>query len=243
MEAAGLPQPPEVDQRFADGSQYADANLMLAIPPGMLVIDQDDDDGGRAAIAALAAQFGELPPTLAHRTPHGEHQIYRTPPGWTGRAWVGKDARNPLPAGIDLRIPGQILMAAPSVVPGREGPAPTARSPERYRRRCPPPTWPPGPRRSRCRGPRQADAGPAGPGRPGRPLRADALTDIVADLAAPARRSQHRDLHRRPESRFRARRRPRHARRRASGSRLDRRGRRARAHGRRPAQRLRGQRR
>ena len=107
----------EVDQRFADGGPYATGNLMLAIPPGMLVVDQDDDDGGPQAIATLAAQFGDLPPTLAHATPHGVHRIYRTPEGWTGRAWVGKDARNPLPPGVDLRVPGQILMAAPSQVP------------------------------------------------------------------------------------------------------------------------------
>jgi Protein of unknown function (DUF4031)/Bifunctional DNA primase/polymerase, N-terminal len=107
----------EAEQRFADGGEYADGNLMLAIPPGMLVIDQDDDDGGPQAIATLAAQLGELPATLAHPTPHGVHRIYRTPPGWTGRAWVGKDTHNPLPAGIDLRVPGQILMAAPSQVP------------------------------------------------------------------------------------------------------------------------------
>ena len=113
----------EVDQRFGPGSRYAAGNLMVAIPPGMMAIDRDDDDGGHAAIAELAGELGELPPTLAHRTPHGEHLIYRTPPGWEGRAWVGKDPANPIPAGVDLRMPGQILMAAPSVVPGGEGPA------------------------------------------------------------------------------------------------------------------------
>ncbi len=87
---------------------------MLAIPPRMLVIDQDFDDGGRQALAALADQLGELPATLRHDTPHGTHLIFRTPPGWTTRAWVGKDARNPLPSvilsfrvsrGCDLRRP------------------------------------------------------------------------------------------------------------------------------------------
>jgi hypothetical protein len=107
----------QIEQRFADGGAFATGNLMLAIPEGMLVIDQDDDDGGRQAVAALAGQLGDLPGTLSHRTPHGVHRIYRTPPGWTPRAWVGKDARNPLPAGIDLRVPGQILMAPPSRVP------------------------------------------------------------------------------------------------------------------------------
>ena len=111
----------EVDQRFAPGGRYAAGNLMVAIPPGMMAIDRDDDDGGRAAIAHLAAELGELPPTLTHRTPHGEHLIYRTPSGWEGRAWVGKDPANLVPAGVDLRMPGQILMAAPSVVPGPVG--------------------------------------------------------------------------------------------------------------------------
>jgi DNA polymerase-1 len=112
----------DVDTRFADGGPYAGANLMLAIPAGMMVIDQDNDDGGHQAITRLAADLGELPATLTHHTPHGQHHIYRTPPGWIGRAWVGKDPRNPLPAGIDLRMPGQILMAPPSQVPGPTGP-------------------------------------------------------------------------------------------------------------------------
>lgn len=34
--------------------------------------------------------------------------------GWQGR-------RNPLPAGVDLRVPGQILMAPPSRVPASDG--------------------------------------------------------------------------------------------------------------------------
>ena len=86
----------EVDQRFASDGQYAAANLMLAIPEGMLVIDQDFDDGGLQAITALAGELGDLPATLSHGTPHGTHRIYRTPPGWTTRAWVGKDPKNPL---------------------------------------------------------------------------------------------------------------------------------------------------
>jgi hypothetical protein len=94
---------------------------MLAIPPGMMVIDQDDDDGGHAAASRLAAALGELPPTLRHQTPHGSHKIFATPPGWTGRAWVGKAAGNPLPAGIDLRMPGQVLLAPPSRVPAEHG--------------------------------------------------------------------------------------------------------------------------
>ena len=113
----------EIDQRFADDGPYAAGNLMVAIPERMMAIDVDDDDGGRAAAAGLAGELGDLPPTLSHRTPHGEHLIYRTPPGWKGRAWVGKDPANPLPPGIDLRMPGQILMAAPSLVPGADRPA------------------------------------------------------------------------------------------------------------------------
>jgi hypothetical protein len=111
----------QVDRRFADDGPYAGGNLMLAIPPGILVVDQDDDDGGPHAGPALAAQLGPLPATLTHATPHGAHHIYRTPPGWTGRAWVGKDTHNPLPPGVDLRVPGQVLVAPPSRVPAAGG--------------------------------------------------------------------------------------------------------------------------
>ena len=160
----------EVDQRFAPGGRYAAGNLMVAIPPEMMAIDRDDDDGGRAAVAELAAELGKLPPTLAHRTPHGEHLIYRTPPGWEGRAWVGKDPANPVPAGVDLRMPGQILMAAPSVVPGpdgqaRYGPVSSSRVaalPAAYLTAWTPPSPRPGLRHGRCRSRQTAPTGPPG---------------------------------------------------------------------------------
>ena len=175
----------EVDQRFGPGSRYASGNLMVAIPPGMMAIDRDDDDGGRAAIAELAGELGELPPTLAHRTPHGEHLIYRTPPGWEGRAWVGKDPANPVPAGVDLRMPGQILMAAPSVVPvpggqaryGPVGPDRIAALPAAYLTAWTPPQPAP-------RSPSQPmPVPPDGAGRAVRYVH-DALTGIAAELAS-----------------------------------------------------------
>ena len=175
----------EVDQRFGPGSRYAAGNLMVAIPPGMMAIDRDDDDGGRAAIAELAGELGELPPTLAHRTPHGEHLIYRTPPGWKGRAWVGKDPANPVPAGVDLRMPGQILMAAPSVVPGPDGqarygpvgPDRIAALPAAYLTAWTPPQ--PAPRPPS----RPVPVPPDGADRAARYVH-DALTDIAAELAS-----------------------------------------------------------
>ena len=175
----------EVDQRFGPGSRYAAGNLMVAIPPGMMAIDRDDDDGGRAAIAELAGELGELPPTLTHRTPHGEHLIYRTPPGWKGRAWVGKDPANPVPAGVDLRMPGQILMAAPSVVPspdgqaryGPVGPDRIAALPAAYLTAWTPPQ--PAPRTPS----RPVPVPPDGADRAARYVH-DALTDIAAELAS-----------------------------------------------------------
>jgi Bifunctional DNA primase/polymerase, N-terminal/SNF2-related domain/YspA, cpYpsA-related SLOG family len=176
--------PAEVDQRFAPGGRYAAGNLMVAIPPEMMAIDRDDDDGGRAAVTELAAELGKLPPTLAHRTPHGEHLIYRTPPGWEGRAWVGKDPANPVPAGVDLRMPGQILMAAPSVVPGpdgqaRYGPVSSSRVaplPATYLTAWTPPE--PAPRPPS----RPIPIPPDGADRAARYVH-DALTDIAAELA------------------------------------------------------------
>jgi Bifunctional DNA primase/polymerase, N-terminal/SNF2-related domain len=174
----------EIDQRFAAGSRYAAGNLMVAIPAGMMAIDIDDDDGGRAAAAQLARELGLLPPTLSHQTPHGEHLIYRTPPGWTGRAWVGKDPANPVPPGIDLRMPGQVLMAAPSVVPGPDSPARygpvtgdhVAGLPAAYVTAWTPPQPQPRPAGRRV---------PVPPGSAGRAARYlhEAMTRIAADLA------------------------------------------------------------
>ena len=200
----------EIDQRFADDGPYAAGNLMVAIPDGMMAIDVDDDDGGRAAAAGLAEVLGELPPTLAHRTPHGEHLIYRTPPGWKGRAWVGKDPANPLPPGIDLRMPGQILMAAPSLVPGPDGPARygpltgdhVAALPGSYVTAWTPPQ--PQPRPAGRRVPV-----PPGQRRPGRQVRARGDDPHRRRPGQPpARRPERRRLRRRAESRVAARRGP-----------------------------------
>ena len=175
----------EIDQRFADDGPYAAGNLMAAIPEQMMAVDVDDDDGGRAAAARLAGELGDLPPTLSHRTPHGEHLIYRTPPGWKGRAWVGKDPANPLPPGIDLRMPGQILMAAPSLVPGADRPARygpltgdhVAALPGSYVTAWTPPQPRPRPARRRV---------PVPPGSAGRAARYvhEAMTRIAGDLAS-----------------------------------------------------------
>ena len=158
---------------------------MVAIPDGMMAIDVDDDDGGRAAAAGLAGELGDLPPTLAHRTPHGEHLIYRTPPGWKGRAWVGKDPANPLPPGIDLRMPGQILMAAPSLVPGPDRPARYGPLTGDHVAALPGPyvtAWTPPQPRPRPAGRRV----PVPPGSAGRAARYvhEAMTRIAGDLAS-----------------------------------------------------------
>ena len=96
---------------------------MVAIPPEMMAIDHDDDDGGRAAIAELAAELGELP-----ADPGAPHPARRAPdlpdPARLGRPGVGRQGpRQPGPRRVDLRMPGQILMAHPSVVPGPDGQA------------------------------------------------------------------------------------------------------------------------
>ena len=163
----------EIDQRFADDGPYAAGNLMVAIPEQMMAVDVDEDDGGRAAVAGLAEVLGDLPPTVSHRTPHGEHLIYRTPPGWKGRAWVGKDPANPLPPGIDLRMPGPDPDGRPIAGP-RRGPAgpvrPAHRGPRgrlaRLLRDSVDAAATPAPAR------RAPGAGPARQRRPGRPVRA-----------------------------------------------------------------------
>ena len=106
LETPDLPHPPRVDHRFADGGPYAGGNLMLAIPPGMLVIDQDDDDGG-----PQAHRRPGRPARGPARHPHPRHPA-RAPPhlphpaGVDGPGLGRQRPRNPLPPGIDLRVPG-----------------------------------------------------------------------------------------------------------------------------------------
>jgi hypothetical protein len=112
----------EVDQRFADGTEYATGNLMVVIPPGMMAIERHGIDSGRDAAHRLAAELGDLPPTLTHHTPHGATRVYTTPPGWTARPFTSSTPGNSLPRGISLRTPGQLIIAAPSRLPAPSGP-------------------------------------------------------------------------------------------------------------------------
>ncbi len=81
------------------------ANIGLAIPPGLVVLDLDSPD----AWHRLKAQDRGLPSTVQARTARGAHFWYRVP----GRA----RNRVGLSEGVDLRAHGGYVLAAPSVHP------------------------------------------------------------------------------------------------------------------------------
>jgi hypothetical protein len=82
----------EIEQRFASDGKYANANLMLAIPQGMLVIDQDFDDGGRHALTTLTDRLGPLPgdPAPRHTPRHPPHLPH---PASLGNTRLGRQRR------------------------------------------------------------------------------------------------------------------------------------------------------
>lgn len=90
--------------------EHPDANVGVAVPVGIMVLDVDGD-AGRASLAALEGAHGLLPPTLTVRTGGGgEHRWFKLPGGQDARCSAGK-----LGAGLDVRAQGGYVIAPPSV--------------------------------------------------------------------------------------------------------------------------------
>ncbi|OZC31217.1 hypothetical protein CJJ17_06830 [Gordonia polyisoprenivorans] len=94
--------------------RWPDANLAVAVPEGVLVIDIDLDKPVAAqTITALESQYGPLPATRTVRTPKGGlHYYYRVPADVRFRGIAGP--------GVDLRAGGRHYVLAP---PSRIGTA------------------------------------------------------------------------------------------------------------------------
>lgn len=84
--------------------RWPGANIGLAIPPGVVVLDIDSPE----SFQFLHAQGFELPATVCSATARGEHHWYSTE-GFRARNGVG------LFPGIDLRAAGGYVVVPPSV--------------------------------------------------------------------------------------------------------------------------------
>lgn len=85
--------------------RWPDANIGLAVPAGLSVLDLDSDD----ALHRLKAEGKVLPATARARTARGYHFWYRTPGPVRNRVDL-------LP-GVDLRAAGGYVVAPPSIHP------------------------------------------------------------------------------------------------------------------------------
>ncbi|MFD1547702.1 bifunctional DNA primase/polymerase [Nonomuraea guangzhouensis] len=93
--------------------RFPRANIGLAIPAGLFVVDIDPRHGGDAHLTILEQQYEPLPGTLttiSGRGDGGEHRFLRRPPGKLSAVRL----RN---TGVDLKTPGSYCVAPPSVHP------------------------------------------------------------------------------------------------------------------------------
>jgi hypothetical protein len=90
--------------------QYPDANLGMAVPDGMIVVDVDPRNGGDQSLADLERRNGRLPDTWEQLTGGGgRHLAFRVP---DGMRFAGK-----LAPGIDIKQQGGYIAVWPSVHP------------------------------------------------------------------------------------------------------------------------------
>ncbi len=87
------------------------ANVGIAVPPGVVVLDIDPRNGGDATLAAFEQQHGPLPSSVECRTGGGgRHLYFRIPDGVRPRGKLGP--------GLDVKGVGGYAVAPPSVHPG-----------------------------------------------------------------------------------------------------------------------------
>jgi P4 family phage/plasmid primase-like protien len=110
--------PAEIQNDFI---RWPDANIGLptGAGTGFFVVEADTlaghDVDGIAALAALQEKHGALPPTRVARSPSGsEHYYFKIPEGVTI-----KNSASEIAPGVDVRGEGGMVIAPPSVKPGR----------------------------------------------------------------------------------------------------------------------------
>jgi hypothetical protein len=89
-------------------TRWPDANIAVRTGDGLLVVDVDGPEG-EAALAALEARYGTLPPTRTQRTGRegGRHLFFTSAFGHT----IGSRSLGP---GLDLKADGGYVVVAPS---------------------------------------------------------------------------------------------------------------------------------
>ncbi|MCP5408341.1 MAG: DUF3987 domain-containing protein [Chromatiaceae bacterium] len=94
--------------------QGHDGNIGLALPDDLMVLDVDMKNGknGKASLARLQDQYGELPLTLMQTTANdGLHYVFRKPADIEL-----KNTSNMLGEGLDIRVRGGQIAAEPSKI-------------------------------------------------------------------------------------------------------------------------------
>lgn len=91
------------------------ANVGIAVPAGLVVLDVDTKHDGPAVLAAFEIEHEKLPDTLRAITPSGgSHYWFKLPPGASIPNAVA------FAPGLDVRAPGKgYVVAAPSTIDGK----------------------------------------------------------------------------------------------------------------------------
>ena len=104
-----------------DFTQFPDANIGLPTGSGdgFFVVEADTLQGhnvdGIASLAALQEKYGPLPATRVARSPSGSmHYYFKNPLGV-----VVKNSASEIAPGVDVRGEGGMVIAPPSVKPGK----------------------------------------------------------------------------------------------------------------------------
>ena len=90
------------------------ANIGIAVPAGLVVLDVDTKCDGPAVLDAFEFQNSKLPDTLRARTQSGgSHYVFKLPQGVSVRNAVA------FAPGLDVRALGGYIVAAPSTIDGK----------------------------------------------------------------------------------------------------------------------------
>ncbi|MGH9075151.1 MAG: bifunctional DNA primase/polymerase, partial [Acidimicrobiales bacterium] len=84
--------------------------LLTGLTSGLVVVDVDPGHGGEASLAALVAEHGPLPDTLAVTSGGGGRHYYFGAPA----QGLSNDAGRALGPGLDVRADGGIVVAPPT---------------------------------------------------------------------------------------------------------------------------------